>query len=788
MRRLTRVDRRWLTLLGLLPFIWYGRPIFTDMAYYLGDLTAQYYAWWSFGHDALQSGSFPLWNPFSMGGMPYHVNPENSLFYPLKLPLIFLSFHKAAALLRAFNGAVAAVGMYCLVRSLGARSLPSVVGSLMFTYGSFMAYKFVHIPYINTAVWFPFQLLLLNLIIARPRRSTALWLAVITATSFLGGSPGVFIVCQLTLLCFAVFEFARRLASGRTEQLRRTLGLLWRAAALVVGMTAVLLVPAFRFISLTPRAEGLANGSNLTDFVLDPEGLLTLIFPYAHYAQGAPYPPVYSIPFLNVPYVGLGAVLLVLFNLGSRRYFKLLPPFAALSSFGVLMAMGTRTALLPWMARHLPIFDWFRWPHDYLLIVYLLLPILAATGLDRFLRARRNTRERLLLLGTAYLLVGMFVLRDSFALAALLILGSLATIAWVLPRVVRLPRQFSPVAAALLLVLLAVDLAYFSSSYRLYLPQAQVRNAVMDPAIEYVAERAGFERVAVAAPGFGTHFRGQERNFGRPVPLLSTLPAGLERATDLERWLKRRPRRSGQDYMWTRKASFPGVDDFMRGFPVNASMIARYQEVSGYDPFAIARLKKLYASIPQERLWDLADVRYVVTAHRLLRDDLEPRFSSDRMHVYENRDRYPRVAIPATIRSGLAPVEVLAWMRREDFSPENELLLEVATSLPGGTGGTARIVEYEANRVVVEAQLQQPGFLLLNDAYHPDWVAHLGDRELPILRADYAFRAVCLPAGRHRVEFVYRPVSFYISAWVSGLCWLGALRGIVLSRRRRGHG
>jgi uncharacterized membrane protein YfhO len=33
-------------------------------------------------------------------------------------------------------------------------------------------------------------------------------------------------------------------------------------------------------------------------------------------------------------------------------------------------------------------------------------------------------------------------------------------------------------------------------------------------------------------------------------------------------------------------------------------------------------------------------------------------------------------------------------------------------------------------------------------------------RELPILRADYTFRAVALPAGATTVQFVYQPASF----------------------------
>ena len=57
--------------------------------------------------------------------------------------------------LRALNAIVASVGFYLLMRSYRTHPLSAVVGALIFSYGSFMAYEFVHIPYVNTAVWFP---------------------------------------------------------------------------------------------------------------------------------------------------------------------------------------------------------------------------------------------------------------------------------------------------------------------------------------------------------------------------------------------------------------------------------------------------------------------------------------------------------------------------------------------------------------------------------------------------------------------------------------------------------
>ena len=62
--------------------------------------------------------------------------------------------------------------------------------------------------------------------------------------------------------------------------------------------------------------------------------------------------------------------------------------------------------------------------------------------------------------------------------------------------------------------------------------------------------------------------------------------------------------------------------------------------------------------------------------------------------------------------------------------------------------------------MAIDAQLPGPGFLLLLDNFYPGWRAFAAGREVPILRADYTFRAVALPAGATTVEFVYQPTSF----------------------------
>ncbi|MBE0688850.1 MAG: YfhO family protein, partial [Anaerolineae bacterium] len=65
--------------------------------------------------------------------------------------------------------------------------------------------------------------------------------------------------------------------------------------------------------------------------------------------------------------------------------------------------------------------------------------------------------------------------------------------------------------------------------------------------------------------------------------------------------------------------------------------------------------------------------------------------------------------------------------------------------------------EYTPERVVIEVESSQPGYMMLTDAYYPGWRASVNGEESLIYRADVMFRAVAIPAGRSDVVFEYHP-------------------------------
>jgi len=123
---------------------------------------------------------------------------------------------------------------------------------------------------------------------------------------------------------------------------------------------------------------------------------------------------------------------------------------------------------------------------------------------------------------------------------------------------------------------------------------------------------------------------------------------------------------------------------------------------------------------------------------------------------------------------------VLQRVRSGEFDPRRSVLLEKsANPLPdakAGGDGTVRVLSYEPDAVTLEASASRPGYLLLLDTYFPGWSATVNGQPAEILRADYNFRAVAVPAGKATVNFSYRPTSLRIGLWLcaTGMAILGA--------------
>ena len=85
------------------------------------------------------------------------------------------------------------------------------------------------------------------------------------------------------------------------------------------------------------------------------------------------------------------------------------------------------------------------------------------------------------------------------------------------------------------------------------------------------------------------------------------------------------------------------------------------------------------------------------------------------------------------------------------------------TVFPVDSAATIRMLSYAPNHLVYEYHTSRPTFAVFSEIYYqPGWESFVDDRPADHFRADYVLRAMILPAGKHKVEFLFRPKGYYI--------------------------
>jgi uncharacterized membrane protein YfhO len=124
-----------------------------------------------------------------------------------------------------------------------------------------------------------------------------------------------------------------------------------------------------------------------------------------------------------------------------------------------------------------------------------------------------------------------------------------------------------------------------------------------------------------------------------------------------------------------------------------------------------------------------------------------------------------------------------AWLAGEGDRREAQAPAEGGQRPSPAAGDRVTVVEYEPETIQIKVSTAAGGLLVLADSYYPGWRALVDGKPAPVLRVDYLFRAVPLPAGEHEVSFYYEPDSLRLGAAISAVALAVILGGLAVGRR-----
>jgi hypothetical protein len=237
------------------------------------------------------------------------------------------------------------------------------------------------------------------------------------------------------------------------------------------------------------------------------------------------------------------------------------------------------------------------------------------------------------------------------------------------------------------------------------------------------------------------------------------------------------------------------------------------ESVGGYHPAGLRRVKDFVQSGAWQNpgTWRSLDVGFVSLAVPGVRLDEEQRIQLATSFPMLERVgqgqtptgdvllfRYPanlgRAYVVPESRAIPDPLERLEFLGSPEFDPTSLVVLEDEVPSPAAReawSASAAITTHAEERVAV-AVSGSGGFLVLADAYYPDWRATLDGAPATIYPANHVVRALAVPPGEHEIVFTFRDVAYERGRWIGRAGrWAAtfvALLGLAWTLRSRRRG
>lgn len=746
---------RWVAwgIFALVTLIFFG-PHLLGSAFLWEDFTEQYLPFQAFAARSLMEGTFPFWNPYTFAGMPFFADLQNGLLYPGHLLMYLfsggsLSVWLAQAII-ILHYLVAMIGMWSLAGTLRIGGWGRIFAGIGYGLSGIMVAHMIHPNMIFHMAFFPLILSLYWHGLRDRSMLPTLLSGLLLGLVMLSGHPQTALYIIVFLVLTTLFEVVRDLRGTDPERKRSlvpALGTSLAAMILAGGIFAVQYLPSQELAEMSQRAEMTYEAS--TDGALETRQLLTLIAPEYFGVMSADPPE--DLPFWlrgggdvyyfweTTIFVGIVTLLLAILALGGggtrgSEWF-----LVGAGMLGLLYGLGDNFILHPILGR-LPGFDTFRIPARMSLYFALAMPLLAGAGLDRLIRGLLDPAKgrRTVLIGGGIILL----------IALLLVTGGLDGALGVPPQIA--DAVTSSAVPGLLITMIAVGILWFALQGKIPAAGTAVILTLL---------------LAVELFTFGI---GQNQSSVNPEDRFETVDAQFAdfRVDPPEKIFRVQMRGIG---------NYGGAMLTLR----NQGPWSRFMLIEGYNPLVLQRAYPRTDDF--EEMLSLLNVTYAVDVDSATGAPLGYR---SRPTTYG----HARMIYDAEI---VAPSEAENAMNTAGIDFGSTALLEEDPGIPlnGGGQGSARIVAYSAEEIVVETGSSTPGLLLLSEVWYPAWKAEVDGVATEVLRANYSLRAVPVPAGEHTVRFTYDSDAFSTGFWItviSLLLLLGGILFLLLKRRRTG--
>lgn len=757
-----------------------------------GDVVS-YLGW---GQDAReyhnQTGEYCYWSNTMFGGMPVNYSfplPTNNIFQYLRLPLTgFLPYNTAGVFFLYM------LGFYIFLLSIGCKNMLSIFGAIAY---ALCSYNLIIIDagHVSKALVMGTMAPIIGGIILCYKRKYIpgiIITLIATGMNIYWNHQQITYYLLLVIICLAIVYFIYAAKNKQIKQYLLSSVILVIVAVMAIAPAIDKLVPTMDFSKETMRGGAVLksdpNGNNENsglniDYAFmwsyGKTETFTLLIPNlygasSHYNIGkdsetykklkptgqadsiCKAAPMYwgDQPFTSGP-VYAGAIVCFLFILGliicktADKWWILISTI-----IGILLSWGKNFELFnSFMFEYLPLYNKFRTPSMSLVIVNFTMLTMAIMALKTIFESQ-NKRQfikpiiiSLSILGCCLL---MFILFSS-ALFDFSGETDKNLPEWLIGALVE-DRKSMLVSDAVRSLLFIIGAAVCLLLYVYRLDKVKPYYILLPICLLMVVDLWGVAKRFVNFDSF------------HPQKSVKTITE-----TDLDRMIKN-DRPNDPDYRVLNLAT----NTF------NESQTSyHHKTIGGYSPVKLRRFQDLidyYFNPINQNVISMFNTRYII--YRDNEGTKVQRNNNAMGHVWfvdsiawMNTPDDEIVALESSNLSSTALVDV-AWknyVTRNEYQTDSMNTIELSDYVNPG-------------RLVYEYNAQSPQLAVFSEVYYKTWKAYIDGTEVPLFRANYILRALEVPAGNHKIEFICRDELYdtchKISMIFSIIVLLGFVSGI----------
>lgn len=714
----------------------------------LADVVRQTYPFRQLAMEQFKQGIFPVWNPYIMTGTPLLANLQSAVWYPLNIIYLFVPFLTGWIIQVISQVIIAYGGVYCFLKRQMS-SFAAAVGGVLFTISGYFL-VWIELNTIGHALaWLPWMWLGIDDLKNKWYRGMFL-IVLATSSSLLSGHIQTTLMMMFAGLIYLGIKFNRR------DKPIRTKTIIWLGLGLVLSLILSLpqIIPTFQLLQFSSRSG--SNPQIFEQFLMPWDHLITTAAPnfYGNPALGNYFGQDFG-EFLA--FVSLSGLLLSVYGFlvePKKEQQGLKKLGILLVGTGLLLATNNPVARVPlWL--NLPVLSSSA-PSRWLAIFSIGLSLLASLGLDSLVS---NSKPDLAKLKKSLLGISAFLF------------GFIAFV--ILTRMVR-PDPVSTAEIKVVLKHSVIPIFSLSIWFLIYLFSKFKSKANQPANLGLLGLVVSLTLVVEVGYLVKTYlpFAPSDQVFAQ-TPILEQLESYGAKSRFIG---VGSAQMSSNTWMVDRVY---GVEGYEALFPIWINELVAAGLNQGKLPEVLPRSDIAiniddYTDPEQNKLLDLLGVEYLLYTIDFPESDWQPDetkfnpnlaeliWQEDKYQIYQRKNALLRWYFAGDYRVIADKTERLKYLFSEQHQPDKVVVLELEPdeqlALPIQSQDTSSIelIADTGQRLSLRVTSARPQFLVLSDTWYPGWHAYLNNQEVNIYRANHAHRAVFVPKGEFRIDFIFK--------------------------------